>query len=102
MTKVAITMACTARARAAGEESSVQVSTGTTNETCRGTEEPCCYDACPSIYTAAHDQGQSLRRYGNIWQAVGSYHSKTPHLRDAYAERIQRTVEGWRRAGYIR
>lgn len=59
------------------------------------------YDPCTAIYVAARDLSMKMRRYGNTWRAVGTYHSKTPHLRDAYAERIRRTVDGWKRAGYI-
>lgn len=38
---------------------------------------------------------QILVRYGNTWQAIGAYHSETPHLRDEYARNIHAVLVSW-------
>jgi hypothetical protein len=44
---------------------------------------------------------KKVRKHGNTWTAVGAYHSETPHLRDAYAKRIKRWIDDWRREGRL-
>ncbi len=43
---------------------------------------------CVSIYIAAWYLRQKMNRYGNTWQAVGTYHSETPERRNWYARQI--------------
>ena len=38
-------------------------------------------------------------RTRNIWDAVGAYHSRTPHLRDAYLGRVRKHLARLERAG---
>ncbi|CAB3772193.1 lytic transglycosylase domain-containing protein [Paraburkholderia humisilvae] len=52
---------------------------------------------CKNVYVAAWYLRHQMDRYGNTWAAVGSYHSSTPKLRDAYAKRIQSILERWQR-----
>ncbi|MGF6851374.1 lytic transglycosylase domain-containing protein [Paraburkholderia sp. CI3] len=50
-------------------------------------------DPCASVYIAAWHLRQKMLKYGNTWEAVGSYHSETPSERDDYARRIRTIVE---------
>ena len=36
---------------------------------------------------------KEYRRTGNLWQAIGAYHSRTPHRRDAYIRRVQANLK---------
>lgn len=58
-------------------------------------------DACTSVYVGAWLYAKKVRKYGNTWTAVGAYHSETPHLRDAYANRIKRWIDEWAREGRL-
>lgn len=59
-------------------------------------------DPCTGIYVGSWHLAKKMRRYGNTWAAVGSYHSKTPSKRDQYAMQIRRIVEQWAQQGYLR
>jgi cell wall-associated NlpC family hydrolase len=50
-------------------------------------------DPCASVYIAAWHLREKILKYGNTWEAVGSYHSETPLERDDYARRIRAIVE---------
>jgi soluble lytic murein transglycosylase-like protein len=56
---------------------------------------------CTNIMAGAELYSRQVRRFGNTWRAVGSYHSTTPTLRDAYSKDISRryawiqTLRGW-------
>ncbi|VFR53695.1 Soluble lytic murein transglycosylase and related regulatory proteins (some contain LysM/invasin domains) [plant metagenome] len=50
---------------------------------------------CESIFIAAWYLRRMMDRYGNTWDAVGSYHSQTPVHRDRYAKGIVSTLRGW-------
>lgn len=52
-------------------------------------------DACVNIYVAAWMLKRKMVRYGNTWQAIGAYHSETPHLRDEYARNIHAVLVSW-------
>jgi soluble lytic murein transglycosylase-like protein len=52
---------------------------------------------CKNIYIAAWYLRRQMDRYGNTWEAIGSYHSSTPQLRDAYARQIASVLRHWRR-----
>lgn len=53
-------------------------------------------DGCTNVYIAAWHLSKQVRKYGNSWRAVGSYHSKTPELRDGYATKIYEVLRRWR------
>jgi hypothetical protein len=40
---------------------------------------------CVNIFVSAWLYAQRIREYGNTWDAVGAYHSKTEGLRQDYA-----------------
>ena len=42
---------------------------------------------------------KEYRRTGNLWQAIGAYHSRTPHRRDAYIRRVQANLKKLRQKG---
>jgi hypothetical protein len=46
-------------------------------------------DGCVNARAAARILRREYDRTGDIWQAVGAYHSRTPHLRDAYIGRVK-------------
>ncbi len=56
---------------------------------------------CTNIMAGAELYSRQVRRFGNTWRAVGSYHSTTPTLRDAYSKDISKrygwieTLRGW-------
>ncbi|WP_347558805.1 lytic transglycosylase domain-containing protein [Robbsia sp. KACC 23696] len=58
------------------------------------------YDGCKNVYTGAWILRKQMDKYGNSWQAIGSYHSATPTFRDAYALRVRNTVQWLIKNGY--
>lgn len=40
-------------------------------------------------------RNQRATHAGNTWQAIGAYHSETPHLRDEYARNIHAVLVSW-------
>lgn len=54
-------------------------------------------DPCHSVLVGAWILSRCLREFGNTWQGVGCYHSRTPHLNERYAARI---AEILRREGF--
>lgn len=51
------------------------------------------FDPCTNVMTGAWVLRQCVNQYGNTWQAVGCYHSRTPSRRDAYASKIASLIE---------
>lgn len=49
-------------------------------------------DPCVNVHIGAWLLSRHIARFGNTWQAVGAYHSKTPSLNRAYALRIWRKL----------
>ena len=47
-------------------------------------------DGCANAYAAAFILRKEYDRTRNIWDAVGAYHSRTPHFRDAYLGRVRK------------
>ena len=47
-------------------------------------------DGCANAYAAAFILRKEYERTRNIWDAVGAYHSRTPHFRDAYLGRVRK------------
>ena len=56
-------------------------------------------DGRVNAYAAAWLLRKEYRRTGNLWQAIGTYHSRTPHRRDAYIRRVKSNLERLRREG---
>ncbi len=50
-------------------------------------------------YAAAWLLRKEYQRTGSTWQAIGAYHSRTPHRRDAYIRRVQANLERLSREG---
>ncbi|WP_321816723.1 MULTISPECIES: lytic transglycosylase domain-containing protein [unclassified Paraburkholderia] len=51
------------------------------------------YDGCKSVYLGAWILEQSIQKYGNTWDAIGSYNSATPVYRDRYAAKVKNVVQ---------
>ena len=47
-------------------------------------------DGCINAYAAAWVLQKEYRRTGDIWEAIGAYHSRTPHRRDAYIQKVRK------------
>lgn len=56
-------------------------------------------DGCVNAHAAAWLLRKEYRRTGNLWQAIGAYHSRTPHLRDAYLRRVRNNLSRLRQEG---
>ena len=56
-------------------------------------------DGRVNAYAAAWLLRKEYRRTGNLWRAIGTYHSRTPHRRDAYIRRVKSNLERLRREG---
>ncbi len=57
-------------------------------------------DGRVNAYAAAWLLRKEYRRTGgDLWQAIGAYHSRTPHRRDAYIRRVKSNLERLRREG---
>lgn len=56
-------------------------------------------DGCTNAYAAAWLLRREYNRTGNIWQAIGAYHSRTPHRRDAYIAQVKFHLARLRRSG---
>ena len=56
-------------------------------------------DGRVDAYAAAWLLRKEYRRTGNLWRAIGAYHSRTPHRRDAYIRRVKSNLERLRREG---
>lgn len=56
-------------------------------------------DGRVNAYAAAWLLRKEYRRTGNLWHAIGAYHSRTPHRRDAYIRRVKSNLERLRREG---
>lgn len=56
-------------------------------------------DGCVNAYAAAWLLQKEYRRTGDIWQAIGAYHSRTPHRRDAYIRRVKSNLALLERLG---
>lgn len=52
-------------------------------------------DGCKSVFVAGWHLRNRINRYGNTWDAVGAYHSKTPSKRDIYKAKIKHIIDFW-------
>lgn len=46
------------------------------------------WDPCMNVMVGAFLLAKSIRKYGNTWEAVGAYHSRTPGLKERYALQV--------------
>lgn len=58
-----------------------------------GVLESHLYDPCTNIAVGAWLLSRRQVDYGNTWEAVGSYHSKTPAFKWKYAEKVQGNLQ---------
>ena len=56
-------------------------------------------DGCANAYAAAWLLRKEYKRTGNLWEAVGAYHSRTPKYRDAYIARVKEHLARLERMG---
>ena len=56
-------------------------------------------NGCINAYAAAWLLRKEYNRTGDIWQAIGAYHSRTPHRRDAYIAQVKSHLTRLGRAG---
>ena len=56
-------------------------------------------DGCANAYAAAFILRKEYDRSRNIWDAVGAYHSRTPHLHAAYLGRVKNHLVKLSRTG---
>jgi hypothetical protein len=47
-------------------------------------------DGCENARAAAWILRREYARAGDLWQAIGAYHSRSPQLRDAYTARVRK------------
>jgi len=53
------------------------------------TEEMLVSDPCINIHIAAYRLRVEIERAKDFWRGVGNYHSRTPHLHQAYLQRVR-------------
>ena len=58
-------------------------------------------DGCVGAYAAAWLLRKEYNRTGNLWEAVGSYHSRNPERRDAYIARVKSNLSRLQREGVV-
>lgn len=58
-------------------------------------------DGCKSVFLAGWHLRNMTNKFGNTWEAVGAYNSKTPSKRDIYKEKIRRIINFWIEQGII-
>lgn len=56
-------------------------------------------DGRVNAHAAAWLLRKEYQRTGDLWQAVGAYHSRTPHRRDAYIRRVKSNLARLEREG---
>jgi len=54
-----------------------------------GIREADLYDPCTNLHVGAWLLRRQQLQHGNTWDAVGRYHSATPHLKTRYAQRVK-------------
>ena len=56
-------------------------------------------DGRVNAYAAAWLLRKEYQRTGSLWRAIGAYHSRTPHRRDAYIRRVKSNLERLKKEG---
>lgn len=51
------------------------------------------FDPCTNVMTGAWVLRQCIDQYGNTWEGIGCYNSRTPSIRNAYAARIAKIIQ---------
>ncbi|OGU24411.1 MAG: hypothetical protein A2580_08700 [Hydrogenophilales bacterium RIFOXYD1_FULL_62_11] len=54
------------------------------------TEEQLVNDPCTNLHVAAYRLRFEINRVKDFWRGVGNYHSRTPHLNQAYQGRVRK------------
>lgn len=54
------------------------------------------WEPCTNVMVGAFLLAKSIKKYGNTWEAVGAYHSRTPTLKERYALQVYRVFSGKR------
>lgn len=60
------------------------------------TEQMLVHDVCLNVHVAAYRLRMEVERVKDLWRGVGNYHSRTPHLHEAYLGRVRRNMSGAR------
>lgn len=60
-----------------------------------GVDKAALLDGCTAAYVGAWHYKKQIKQYGNTWQAVGAYHSRTPARSAWYANQIAQILMGW-------
>ncbi|WP_223670453.1 lytic transglycosylase domain-containing protein [Xanthomonas citri] len=55
-------------------------------------EKQLMWDRCVNLHVSAYRLRSEINRAGDVWRGVGNYHSRTPSLSRAYAERVRRRL----------
>lgn len=51
------------------------------------------FDPCTNVMTGAWVLRQCIDQYGNTWEGIGCYNSRTPSKRNVYAARIAKIIQ---------
>ena len=51
------------------------------------------FDPCTNVMTGAWVLRQCIDQYGNTWEGIGCYNSRTPSKRNIYAARIAKIIQ---------
>ncbi|MDQ1090611.1 hypothetical protein QE400_000024 [Xanthomonas sacchari] len=55
-------------------------------------EKQLMWDRCVNLHVSAYRLRFEINRVGDVWRGVGNYHSRTPTVSRAYAERVRKRV----------
>jgi len=55
-------------------------------------EKQLMWDRCVNLHVSAYRLRAEINRAGDVWRGVGNYHSRTPSLSRAYADRVRKRL----------
>ncbi len=58
-------------------------------------------DGCVNAHAAAWLLKKEYRRTGNLWEAIGAYHSRTPKRHSAYIRRVRDNLKKLSQQGLV-